>query len=78
MNLNIITKGKITLDNFKIIDGKKYMWDGENYETKTAAEENIAKYSKDGFETKLIEEDGKHLVYTRRLVTDVKVEGEAV
>ena len=63
------------MDNFKIIDDKKYMWDGEDYESKLAAEENISKYSKDGFETTYIEEDGKHLIYTRRVVKDVKVEG---
>ena len=64
------------MDNFKIIDDKKYMWDGEDYESKSAAEENIAKYSKDGFETQLIEENGKYLVYTRRVVTEIVVEGE--
>lgn len=63
------------MDNFKIIDGKKYMWDGEKYESESAAQENITTYGKNGFETKLIEEDGKYLVYSRRVVTDVKVEG---
>jgi len=62
--------------NFRIIDGKKYMWDGMDYEGKTAAEENISKYQKDGFETRLIEEDSKCLVYTRRVVTEITVEGE--
>lgn len=62
-------------DSVKIIDSKKYMWDGEDYEAEAAARENISKYSNDGFETKLIEEDGKYLVYTRRLVTEVVVEG---
>lgn len=64
------------MDNVKIIDGKKYMWDGEDYESESAARENILKYSNDGFETKLIEEDGKYLVYTRRVATEVVVEGE--
>jgi hypothetical protein len=64
------------LDNFKIIDDKKYMWDGEDYESKSAAEKNISKYSEDGFETQLIEENGKYLVYTRRVVTEIVVEGE--
>lgn len=66
------------MDNFKIIDGKKHMWDGEDYESESAARENIAKYSENGFETKLIEEEGKYLVYTRRVVTEVKVEGEPI
>jgi hypothetical protein len=66
------------LDNFKIIDGKKYMWDGEDYESESAAQENISKYGSNGFEAKLIEENGKYLVYTRRVVTEVVVEGEHV
>ena len=52
------------------------MWDGEDYESKSAAEENILKYSKDGFKTQLIKEDGKYLVYTRRVVTEIVIEGE--
>jgi len=66
------------LDNFKIIDGKKYMWDGEDYESESAAQENIAKYSEDGFETQLIKEEGKYLVYSRRIVTEFEVEGEPI
>jgi hypothetical protein len=66
------------MDNFKIIDGKKYMWDGEDYESKSVAEENISKYGNDGFKTQLIEEDGKYLVYTRRVVTEIVVEGAPV
>ena len=66
------------MDNFKIIEGKKYMWDGEDYESESAALENISKYSTDGFETKLIKEDDKYLVYTRRIVTEIVVEGEPV
>ncbi len=66
------------MDNFKMIDGKKYMWDGEDYESEPAAQENISKYTDDDFETKLIEEEGKYLVYTRRVVTEIVVEGEPV
>jgi hypothetical protein len=54
------------------------MWDGEDYESEAATRENIKKYSDDNFETKLIEEDGKYLVYTRRVVTEIVVEGEPV
>ena len=65
-------------DSVKIIDSKKYMWDGEDYESEPATQENIKKYSDDNFETKLIEEDGKYLVYTRRVVTEIVVEGAPV
>ncbi len=64
------------MENAKIIDDKKFMWDGEDYESESAAKENAAKYNKDGFETKLIDEGGKYIVYTRRVVSEVVVEGE--
>jgi hypothetical protein len=62
-------------ENSKIIDNKKFMWDGINYETENSAIENLKKYSNDGFETKLIEDGGKYFVYTRRVVKEIKVEG---
>jgi hypothetical protein len=62
-------------ENVKIIDGKKFMWDGINYESESASKENVDKYSKDRFETQLIEEDGKYFVYSRRAATEVKIEG---
>ena len=64
-------------DNYKIIDGKKFMWDGENYEGKEPAMAAVETYEKDGFETRIIEEEGKHFVYSRRVVTEVVVEGDA-
>lgn len=63
------------MDNIKIIDGKKFSWDGEDYESESTAEENASKYREGGFEVKLIEKDGKHFIYTRRVVTEVVVEG---
>jgi hypothetical protein len=66
------------LDNVRIIDGKKFMWDGEDYESESVAKENASKYSKDGFETKLMNEGEKYIVYTRRVVTEVVVEGEPI
>ena len=64
------------MDNFKIIEDKKYMWDGEDYESEAAALENKSKYEKDDFQAKLIMEEGKIFVYTRRVVTDIIVKGE--
>jgi hypothetical protein len=56
-------------------DGKKFMWDGTPYDTKAAAEEVAAKYREDDFETEIVEEDGVFGVYTRRVVTEIVVEG---
>ncbi|MCD6319257.1 MAG: hypothetical protein J7M03_01100 [Candidatus Desulfofervidaceae bacterium] len=52
----------------KIFDDRKYMWDGEVYETKEEAQTVVEKYQQDGFETKIVEEEGKFLVYNRREV----------
>ncbi|MEW5843193.1 MAG: hypothetical protein AB1775_08010 [Bacteroidota bacterium] len=62
-------------DNSKVLDNKKYFWDGINYESENAAKENFDKYSKDGFETKLVEEEGKYFIYTRRIAKEIKAEG---
>lgn len=52
--------------NYKIIDNKKYMWDGKPHDTKDAAYDTAEKYKKDNFGVKVIEEEGKYLLYTRR------------
>lgn len=49
-------------------EGKKYMWDGINYQTEDQAREAMESYSKEGFEIQLVSEDQHHLVYTRRIV----------
>lgn len=58
----------------RIFDGKKFMWDGKEYE-KGEAEKIVENYRKDGFEVETLEEGGKHFVFTRRVVKEVKVEG---
>ena len=56
------------------IDGKKFMWDESNYSTEAEAREKMAKYEKDGFEIRLVKEERKFLVYTRRVVTEIILE----
>ena len=56
------------------IGGKKFMWDKGDYSTKKEALEKMVRYKKDGFEAECVEENGKHLVYTRRLVTEIVLE----
>jgi len=58
----------------EIIDGKKFMWDEGNYATEAEAKEKMAKYEKDGFETRLVKEESKFLVYTRRVVKEIILE----
>lgn len=59
-----------------MVDGKKFMWDGAIYETEKEAHEVKKKYTDNGFEVEIIEAEGKHLVYSRRVVTEVVVDGE--
>lgn len=56
------------------IGGKKFMWDKGHYSTEEEAHEKMAQYEKDGFEAECMEENGKCLVYTRRLVTEIVLE----
>lgn len=63
-------------DLSKRIDGKKFMWDGEVYESEKEAQEVKQKYEKDNFEVELIQEENQHLLYTRRVVTEIVLEGE--
>ncbi len=58
--------------------GKKFMWDGRRYESEEKAKEIEENYKKDGFETLLIKEGDDSFVYTRRVVTEIVLEGEAV
>jgi hypothetical protein len=61
-------------DLAKKIDGKKFMWDKGHYSTEEEAHEKMAQYEKDGFEAECVQENGKYLVYTRRLVTEIVLE----
>jgi hypothetical protein len=56
------------------IDGRKYMWDGTEFESEGDANAAAERYRSDGFEAVVVAENG-HRVYTRRVVTEVKVEG---
>ena len=65
------------IDNYKIVNGYKFIWDGKEYDNLKEAQEVEVSYKSENFETKIIEEGGKCLIYTRRVVTEIIVEGEA-
>lgn len=48
-------------------DGKKFLWDGVNYESRDAAQQALDAYQQDGFEVELVENNGQFLVYSRRI-----------
>ena len=58
----------------RFFDGKKFMWDGLEYDSEEKAGSVEKKYAEKGFEVQACREDGKVFLYTRRLVTEVEVE----
>jgi hypothetical protein len=61
----------MTPDFAKIKDGKKFMWDGDLYDTREQAAGSAQSYQGEGFEAQIEEADGKFLVYTRRTAKEV-------
>jgi len=55
-------------------EGKKYMWDGQEYDNEKQASPVEKQYTEKGFEVQMWREDGKVLIYTRRIVTEIVVE----
>jgi hypothetical protein len=48
-------------------EGKKFMWDGGTYEDPGQAKQVKENYAKEGFEVQMFEEEGRYLIYSRRL-----------
>ncbi len=65
------------VEQVKYVDKDKYMWDGVIYEAQEEAKSKEAEYEGNNFEVQLFEQDGKYLLYTRRVVTEIVLEGEA-
>ena len=66
------------MDLARVFNGKKYMWDGRIYETKQDMKKTAEEYEKENFEFEEVEEEGKYYLFTRRVVTEVVVEGSPV
>lgn len=60
----------------RIIEDKKFMWDGKEYESEAEAKAAEKEYLDNNFEVRLVREDGKILVFTRRVVTEIVIEGQ--
>jgi hypothetical protein len=56
-----------------VLDGKKFMWDGQLYDNKEAALHAAQSYQDDGFQIQIGEDGEKFLVYTRRTAKEVVV-----
>ena len=53
----------------RLIDGSKFMWDGRAYESRDEAASAASEYERERFETRIVEEDDRIRIYTRRVVT---------
>ncbi len=60
----------------RIINGKKFMWDGKVNTDEKERREIAQKYKDDGFEVEMVDEGGEYFLFTRRLVKEVVVEGK--
>ncbi len=62
----------------RIFNGKKFMWDGKVYADEKERREVSQKYKDDGFEVEPVEEGDQYFLFTRRVVTEVVVEGKPI
>jgi hypothetical protein len=59
----------------KMVNGKKFMWDGVVYDSDESAQQVMEDYAKDGFEVEKFVEDGQFLVYSRRVAVAAPAAG---
>jgi hypothetical protein len=55
----------------RVVEGKKFMWDGEDYPDRGSAEARRDEYRAKGFEVDLVQAGERWLVYTRRVVREI-------
>lgn len=65
------------VEEVKHLENEKYMWDGAIYDTEEEAENKKTEYQEKDFQVQLFEQEDKYLLYTRRVVTEIVLEGEA-
>ena len=59
----------------RFFDGRKFMWDGEEYDSEKKAKDTQKQYEENGFEVELCRDDNEKVVlYTRRIVTEIVLE----
>ena len=58
----------------RFFDGRKFMWDGEEYDSEKKAKAAQKQYEEKGFDVELCREDDNVLLYTRRVVTEIVID----
>jgi hypothetical protein len=59
------------MDLSRFFDGKKFMWDGVEYDNDMESHKKEEHYHSQGFEVRSLAEEGKYYLFTRRVVTSV-------
>ena len=62
------------MEKVKILDEKKFMWDGRTYMSESEADTIKEEYGKNNFETLMVQEEEKYFLLTRKVVTEVVIE----
>lgn len=62
------------VERVRIIEDKKFMWDGIEYESEDKAKSAEKEYLEKDFEVRLVKEGGKALLFTRRVVTEIVID----
>ena len=61
-------------EKVRFFEGKKFLWDGEEYDSEEKASSMEKQYTEKGFEVRACRENGKVFLYTRRVVTEVIID----
>ncbi|MFH1297583.1 MAG: hypothetical protein ABIJ04_09960 [Bacteroidota bacterium] len=64
------------MENVKYFDGKKFMWDGKTHENENDVQKMKAEYELNNFETKIVQEEEKYFLFTRRVVAEIVIENK--
>lgn len=60
----------------RYFDGKKFMWDGRSYSDEQEMKETKKQYLDRGFQVQVVEEENQYFLFSRKVVTEVVVEGQ--
>ncbi|MBL6949105.1 MAG: hypothetical protein ISR57_00525 [Bacteroidales bacterium] len=62
------------MDNVKFFNGEKFMWDGITHENENNMQKMKAEYETNNFEIRIIQEEEKYFLFTRRVVTEIIID----
>jgi hypothetical protein len=62
------------VDKIRYFDGKKFLWDGREFDSEEKAELAAKEYREKDFEVQLYREEKNVFLYTRRVVTEIVIE----